>query len=394
MTRRAGVCTVIALVLVSPPLALAQTSEQAAREAFGDDVHEAAGIACGSCHQGAPSSAYAPVARTAVGPLCAKCHGDAAYMRGFDPQVRTDQYAQYVTSVHGKRMSAGETRVATCIDCHGVHGIRRVRDPRSPVAPLNAAQTCGRCHSDRALMAAFNREPTPLSDWSASVHATALLKQGDTSAPTCNTCHGSHGATPPGVTQVANVCAQCHVREADLFRASPKKAIFDQIGQAECLVCHSNHRVERPADSWVGLKEPAVCTICHDQTTAGASTILDVRAGLDNLTGTIDDAERLLSRAQRAGMLVDEGQAALREAREHRIHARVFVHAFATKPFADMADQGVQAARRSHASGEQALRELQVRRRGLLAATVVILGFLVTLWFKIRQLRESDEGSM
>ena len=71
---------------------------------------------------------------------------------------------------------------------------------------------------------------------SSSVHADALLKRGDTSAPTCNTCHGSHGATPPGITEVANVCAQCHVREAQNFSAGPKKAIFDAMGQAECLV--------------------------------------------------------------------------------------------------------------------------------------------------------------
>jgi hypothetical protein len=107
---------------------------------------------------------------------------------------------------------------------------------------------------------------------------------------------------------------------------------------------------------------------------------------LDNLTLAIDAGDRVLGRAERAGMLMDDGRSALREAVDHQIHARVLVHTFATKPFADMADPGLRAARQSQSAGEQALHELQVRRSGLGAATVVILGFLVTLWFKIRRL--------
>ena len=150
-------------------------------------------------------------------------------------------------------------------------------------------------------MKAFRREATPFADWSTSVHATALLKRGDTSAPACSTCHGSHGATPPGVTEVANVCAQCHVREADLFRASPKKAIFDGMGQAECLVCHNNHAIQHPADAWVGLEEGAVCATCHDSSTNGSKTILEVRQALDGLTHSLASRNRLLAEPSMQG---------------------------------------------------------------------------------------------
>ena len=384
MTMMVGLLAAMAIVLRASS-GSAQTTETAAQQAFKEDVHATAGLTCAACHQGAPAT-YAALPRTAIAPLCGKCHSDPAYIKGFDPQVRVDQYTQYLTSAHGKRMSGGETRVATCSDCHGAHGIRRVRDARSSVAPLNVVQTCAKCHDDPVRMAAFGSRATPVKDWSASVHAAALLKRGDTSAPTCSTCHGSHGATPPGVTQVANVCAQCHVREAELFRASPKKAIFDQIDQPECLACHGNHRVEHPTDAWVGFKEPAVCAMCHDERMKGASTITATQKGLADMTAKIGAAEVVLTRAERAGMLVDDGRAALRDAREHEIHSRVLVHAFATKPFADMADPGVRAAQESQTVGERALHELQVRRRGLFAATVVIVGFLVTLWFKIRRL--------
>lgn len=381
MSRLDTMCGAFVFVIAASS-ASAQTTIETVNQSFRDDVHSAGGLTCRACHQ---EHTYA-IARKAVAPLCAKCHSDAAYMKGFNPSIRVDQYAQYVTSTHGRQMSAGEARVATCSDCHGAHGIRKVGDGRSAVAPVNVAGTCAKCHADPARMAAFGLEPAPFKDWSDSVHAAALLKRGDLSAPTCSTCHGSHGATPPGVTQVANVCAQCHAREAELFRASPKRAIFDQMGQAECLACHGNHRIEHPTDAWVGLEHPAVCATCHDPTTGGADTIVTIRKGLDELTAAIESGEAILGRAERAGMLVEDGRAALREAREHEIHSRVLVHAFALSPFQDTASQGVRAARESRAVGERALRELQIRRLGLLGATIVILGFLVTLWLEIRRL--------
>jgi predicted CXXCH cytochrome family protein len=366
----------------------AQGGNEAATAAFKGDVHATAGLTCDSCHTrtAGGDERYAAVPRTGVAPLCARCHSDAAYMRKFDPQVRIDQFGQYVTSAHGKRMAAGDVRVATCSDCHAAHGITRVSDPRSPVAPLNVTTTCARCHGDAARMAPFGRDTAPPGDWSASVHAAALMKRGDTSAPTCSSCHGSHGATPPGVASVANVCGQCHVRQAELFRASPKKEIFDAIGQAECLACHGNHRIESPADTWIGLQEGTVCAQCHDETAGGAQTIRDIRQQLDRLSAAVASAQAVLTRAERAGMLVDEGRLALREARDHQLHSRVLVHAFAAQPLVDRATEGATAARHAQHTGDEAMREIEVRRRGLAVATVLVLAFLLTLWRKIQRL--------
>lgn len=381
-TRR----TITLAILLVAATASAQTPAETASTAFKDDVHAAAGFGCTACHAGAAAGAYAPTPRTAIAPMCATCHSDAALMRKFDPQVRVDQFLQYETSTHGKRMASGETRVATCTDCHGAHGVRRVSDPRAPVAPLNVTTTCGRCHGDPGRMKAFGREATPPADWGASVHATALLKRGDASAPTCVACHGSHGATPPGVTAVANVCAQCHLREAELFRASVKKDIFDAIGQAECLVCHNNHRIEPPADHWVGVQEGAVCAQCHDASTDSGKTIVGIRSELDRLASAMSEADALLTRAERAGMLVDDGRLAFREAREHHVQSHVLVHTFAADQFGKAAAEGLASAQRAHEAGEAALQEIQVRRRGLAVATLLVVVFLIALGLKIRSL--------
>jgi predicted CXXCH cytochrome family protein len=313
-------------------------------------------------------------------------------MRKFDPQVRVDQYLQYQTSAHGRRMASGEDRAATCTDCHRAHGVTRVADAQSPVAPLNVTMTCSRCHADAARMAVFGHDASPPADWAASVHAAALLKRGDTSAPTCIGCHGSHGAAPPGVTAVANVCSQCHLREAELFRASPKNDIFEAIGQAECLVCHGNHRVESPTDAWIGVQEGAVCSQCHDASSDSGKTILGMRGELDRLSTAVSAADALLNRAERAGMPVDEGRLVLQEARQHQVQSRVLVHDFALASLAKTAADGRAAARRAHGAGDAAMQELQVRRRGLALATLLVLAFLVTLWTKIRRLPPAAEN--
>ena len=387
LARWGGVAALILMGLLTLAATASAQERVADRpEQFSDSVHAAAGIECASCHKAQAAGAYRAIPRGSVPALCASCHSDAAYMRKFDPQVRVDQMTQYLTSAHGRAIAKGETRAAVCTDCHQSHGVVRVRDARSPVAPLNAARTCAQCHADSALMKAFGHPATVFAEWSSSVHADALLKRGDTSAPTCNTCHGSHGATPPGITEVASVCAQCHVREAENFAAGPKKAIFDAMGQAECLVCHGNHAIKPPSAAMIGVTEPAVCATCHDASGGGASTIKAFRDGLDGLTGAITSAQVVVGRAEHAGMLVEDAHLALQDAREQFIQSRVAIHTFTDEPFRKIAATGTDAARRAERVGSGALEELQMRRRGLAAATLLIVGFLITLWIKIRRL--------
>ena len=225
------------------------------------DAHHAAGLGCEACHGGDASPALAsdpeaamskakgfhpPPDRLRVVDFCGRCHSDAAYMKQFNPQLRVDQLAEYRTSVHGKRDAEGDPVPAKCIDCHGVHGIRPVTSPDAPVYPTNVPKTCARCHADVARMAKYGIPTDQYDLYRQSVHAAALLERGDTAAPACNSCHGNHGATPPGVGSVANVCGQCHGREALLFNASFKKDLFESMNAAKCTVCHSNHRILHP----------------------------------------------------------------------------------------------------------------------------------------------------
>ena len=80
----------------------------------------------------------------------------------------------------------------------------------------------------------------------------------------------------------------------------------------------------------------------------------------------------------------------MQEAREQFIQSRVAMHTFTEEPFTKVASTGTEAARRAERAGYRALDELQVRRRGLAVATLLIIGFLITLWLKIRRLPAPD----
>ena len=196
-------------------------------QAFSADVHQHRGFSCADCHGGDsslddPDGAMSPkrgflgkIKRIETPKLCARCHSDANLIHKFRPQQRVDQYAQYQTSVHGKRMAVGDASAANCVDCHSVHDIREVKDSRSPVHPLRLPETCARCHANPAHMAKYKLPTNQFEDYRKSVHWEALAQRGDLSAPSCASCHGNHGATPPQVSSVAAVCGTCHALVED-----------------------------------------------------------------------------------------------------------------------------------------------------------------------------------
>ncbi|MBI3265375.1 MAG: cytochrome c3 family protein, partial [Acidobacteria bacterium] len=282
---------------------------------FRQDVHADKGFTCVDCHGGDPRAADKQQAKgpstgyrgrpTGAGIVttCARCHSDAELMRRYAPTQRIDQASEYATSVHARRLAAGDARVATCISCHGAHGIRLVSDAKSPVYPLNVATTCAACHANEAYMkgerlAGGAQLPTnQLHDYQASIHYRALTKGNDLSAPTCNDCHGNHGAAPPGVGAVANVCGTCHAVFAARFEQSTHKQIFDRA----CVECHGNHAVQPSSDEMLGSGAKAVCVTCHSPGDNGLAAADKMRGGIERLKGDIAHARALVDRVANQG---------------------------------------------------------------------------------------------
>jgi len=367
---------------------------------FDSDVHHQAGLSCADCHGGDPADESmnamsrakgfrgAPK-KTQVPEFCARCHSDIAYMHRYNPKMRADQLSQYLTSVHGKRLKQGDTKVAACVDCHSVHDILPARDTRSPVHPTNVAATCGRCHADPAHMKGYNIPTDQVEKYRKSVHAE-LLASGDTSAPTCSTCHGNHGATPPGVSSVANVCGTCHVFFMQLFEKSPHQAAFAKMGLPGCVQCHSNHEIVKPSDDWVGVGSTAVCITCHAEGDKGYASAQKMAGDLAKVKTFLGRAEEILGTAERSGMEVSSPKVELANAHEALIKARVNVHSFNDAEVQKQTDQGVEIAQKAYQAGVAALAERDVRRKGLGVSLIFIVLAISGLHWKIRQMESGS----
>jgi len=320
---------------------------------FTNDVHFSVDVSCHDCHGGNPDPAlaedpfaamdpdYQPnpyrgeLARTDIPEFCGRCHSDAQYMKGFNPDLRVDQLDEYWTSRHGQLLKAGDTNVATCVECHGTHTIRAPGDPQSRVYPKTVAETCSSCHSDPVRMAGYTTahgSPLPVNQyekWRRSVHAAAMFAKDDLSAPTCNDCHGNHGATPPQLESIAFVCGHCHGREAGLFRSSAKHAGFEEHNQSylpdmgqggcrecheppspsanitnltefsECITCHGNHAVLSPSIAMLGPLLETPCAYCHEGDSPAAASLAEPEQTLRNYQR---EKQVLLQQAKAAGL--------------------------------------------------------------------------------------------
>lgn len=372
---------------------------------FPQDVHLAKGILCQDCHGGDPSNfdPQGAMSRTkgfigmpkhqAIPQLCGKCHSNATYMKKFNPTIRVDQVQEYYTSVHGKLLREADQKVATCINCHSVHNIRAIKDQQAWTYPAKVVDTCGRCHGDPNYMKGYKVATDVVGKYKKSVHYEALTKKGDLSAPTCNICHGNHGATPPGLDSVANVCGTCHSLTAEYFGQSPHKKAFAAMGLAPCVTCHSNHDVEKPSDAMVGSDDKAVCVNCHDGKSKGYQSAAGIRASLDELRGAVQRAGAILEQAEKAGMEVSLAKFELRGASDNLLKTRAAVHRFDAEVVKNLSDDGVQTAKKMYAKGEQALKDLRFRHRGLWISVGIILVAIAGLVLKIREIdRRQREG--
>jgi predicted CXXCH cytochrome family protein len=324
--------------------------------------------------------------RAQIPQLCGSCHSDPSFMRTFNPSLRTDQLSQYKTSVHGKRPAAGDTKVAVCTDCHSVHDLRAPGDLASTVNPVNVANTCARCHGDADYMSAYKIPTNQFADYSKSVHHDALVVRGDLSAPTCTTCHGNHGATPPGVASVANVCSTCHVFQAQLFDSSPHKDAFATAGLPGCVTCHSNHGILHPTDELIGTGDKAVCTQCHTQGDTGYAAAANIKDQLVHLATEIGSAEQILGTGEQSGMEVSQAKLDLTQARDALTKARVTIHGFNVKRVEGDVNSGLAVAAKDYKAGQQALAERNYRRVGLGISLVAIALVLLGLRLYIKQI--------
>ncbi len=367
------------------------------------DVHFKAGLGCSDCHGGNPNADDMDVVRKTKGfkgvpkpaeipQFCASCHSDPVYMVKHNPSLPTDQLEKYKTSVHGMRLfEKGDGKVANCVSCHSVHNIESPLTPTSTVNIQNVPKTCAKCHADTSYMKEYGIPTNQYEEYQKSVHGIALLVNKDNGAPACNSCHGNHGATPPGVTSLGAVCGLCHALVADNFAKSPHKKAFDEAGFPECETCHSNHFVQKPQLNWVGTSDSSLCVRCHaaNDGTRGFAVADSIHMALSHLNNAYNRAVGEIDQADQKGMMVTDERFALNDVKQAIIQGANEVHFFDATVVTKTAQDGSAAADKIYNSGQKKISDYYFRRKGLGIATLLITILVIALYFKIRTLEKN-----
>jgi len=372
---------------------------RAPADAFKQDIHQQFGLGCVDCHGGNPGQDDVDLAkdksfkgspkRSQIPEFCASCHSNAATMRTFNPNLRVDQLSQYWTSRHGQLLKKGDTNVAVCTDCHGQHGIQSAKYPKSMTFPWNIPQTCGRCHASADFMKDYKISTNQLDEYKQSVHAKALFYKKDLSAPTCNDCHGNHGAFPPEVKSIASVCRQCHPSTGELFSKSPHKKAFDDMGMSECEACHGNHKILRPSNDMLGTGEKSVCIQCHESGSKGYQAAADLGRIFDTLQTQFQRNEDMLALAEKKGVEVSQPKFQLQDVNTILVSAKNLTHGLAVEDIREKAGEGEKILAEVRQAGGKALQEAKFRRTGLVIATAFLALFGLALFLKIRDMTKS-----
>jgi cytochrome b subunit of formate dehydrogenase len=198
---------------------------------------------------------------------CLACHDDITLTTKREGRVVSLYVAgkKFAGSVHGS---------LSCVDCHS-----DLQNKEFPHEGRPAKVACGTCHADEEQLHA------------GSLHGKAVAR-GDSLAPRCKDCHGSHeiyalkdsrsSVTP---SRIPYLCGKCHqegtpvqrqreIHESNIvenYSESMHGAALLQKGlivAATCVSCHTAHQIlphTDPRSSIARKNIAATCTKCHAQ---------------------------------------------------------------------------------------------------------------------------------
>ncbi|MBI5836565.1 MAG: hypothetical protein HZB25_04910 [Candidatus Eisenbacteria bacterium] len=212
----------------------------------------------------AAAAAAPPPAKFAGAEACLECHEVGA------PGPRKDGNAPRVDpALHGSAHAA-----VGCVDCHA-----DLKGAEFPHPEKLKPVACGSCHADARTQD------------ERSLHGQAS-RRGDALAPTCKSCHGTHGVkrkgdpgSPVGVMNVPLLCGRCHHEGSpvQLTHAIPQDSILENYSEsihgqglfrkglivtAVCTSCHTSHDVLPHTDPRSSISKGRIagtCEKCHAQ---------------------------------------------------------------------------------------------------------------------------------
>jgi predicted CXXCH cytochrome family protein len=219
-----------------------------------------------------------------------------------------------------------------------------------------------------------------------------MLQNLDLRAPTCSTCHGKHGAAPPGFQQVANVCGQCHSATEDYYLQGAHRVGMTGEAAPRCVTCHGLHDVV-PAtrDLYTGTEDKH-CGSCHAPGTATAGQVDAIYQTLKSADDAYSQAEDLITQATDQHLIMAREEELLQKANTPLIESRALQHTVDLAQIQAKATESEDISQQVQASAREALRDIQTRRLGMVVALAVILVTIAALVLIKRQLDRDLEA--
>ncbi len=361
-------------------------------------VHAQNEILCQKCHGGdptkqdqaaakAPETGYIGIPdKQKIALVCGECHADVETMNFYG--TRTDQLARYKTSIHGKKLFLENNKhVAVCSDCHGYHDVLPATDPNSPIYPVNLPVTCNRCHGNEKIMSQYNLKTDMFEAYKKSVHGVALFEKKDISVAQCASCHGSHGAVPPGVKDVGATCGKCHINEKKYFLESVHAPLAAQGKFSECISCHGNHGVEHPTEA---LYQQA-CMKCHDTKSEAMKQGNVISDMLKVSKEELQKAEDLVKQSSIEGIFVEEELALLEEAKTNAIAMIPLQHTLSQEKISPLYQKILTVTAEVKEKIHKKYQDLKWRKIALIPIWIFILVLINALWIKYKRLKHDLE---
>jgi hypothetical protein len=233
------------------------------------------------------------------------------------------------------------------------------------------------------MMSKYNLPTDALAEYKDSHHGVLLYRDDNPLVPNCATCHGIHGATPPGVEDVSQVCGNCHGNTAENYAKSPHERARHFYGSPRCVDCHGNHRILFPSRELFTAEDG--CASCHADD-RGAETAAAFYQELDHTVSSLEEAKTSLEDAPARLIYLDPFRERLREADSRLIEAGPVAHALDLDALKKITSEATAIADEVHHAIEEKKKELAVRKGAWFVVAFVAVLWVVFLILKLRQI--------
>ncbi len=205
-------------------------------------------VNCGFCHRNAAKQ-HAQSVHVDNDVCCTDCHANihdlASFMNDKGKSVQMcsgcHDNADYMLSIHGQSLIAGNPDAPSCADCHGLHNIieLKVKDKNSASA-LRAHKfstySCKQCHDNKEMMERNNLSSQAFQSYIQEFHGKVEHLGRTNAVAGCADCHTAHKQLPIDNPEssistegLIKTCGQCHDQvSANFVKYAPHATHHDR----------------------------------------------------------------------------------------------------------------------------------------------------------------------